>query len=394
MCSLWTTSVLPAWKAEVLNLYTKFFKEEFLTDLTLLVGPDQVPIKVHRVILAAHFEYFRSMFSVGLKESTSTVVRLPFVGPEDLRLILNCGYSEEADLTKENVLKMAVMAIYFGCNNLLDMCCTFIRQFINLKNCVQLLEAAVQMDIHQLRKDCFLFILDHLPEVNKDSLSALPVELLLEIIQHPAAEMCSDFSESEKRLCHLIWDKIIPFPEEQKTELTVKALKAIHLPKTDKQFHSLLLKEVEHITEARDLIMKAGEDVEVSETREWYLSRYVGGVQLKLYKCGEPTELSGLKCTKPIEVNGITTDEYSKCVLINGFPFFVYVTSPNQNETEYHVESPVAIEHLGLRYKVFVYLTVDKESGLANIYQNGVVDRFPVRKSSKRDWVGIDVRLQ
>ena len=166
-----------------------------------------------------------------------------------------------------------------------------------------------------------------------------------------------DFSESEKQMFHLIWDRVKCFSEEQKIEWIPKVLKVIHLPVTDKCFLFFLLREFRHIQEASDLIMKAGEEIDVAETREWYLAHFLDGAYVNLYKCGEPTGSSELTCTKPIEVNGATSHQYSSCVLIKGFPFFVIVTSPNENETEYYVESPVAIEHLGLPYRVVVDIT-------------------------------------
>ena len=73
------------------------------------------------------------------------------------------------------------------------------------------------MDINQLRRNCFLFIVENLPAVNKDDLSALPVDLILEIIQHPTAEMYyDDYEESEKQLFDLIWNRIKDDFEEAK----------------------------------------------------------------------------------------------------------------------------------------------------------------------------------
>ena len=246
-CSFWL-EVPRTSKDEVLNSYTRFWEEEFLTDLTLLVGSDQIPIKVHRVVLSAHFEYFRSMFSAGLKESASAEVQLPFIGPENLRLILKYAYSWEANLSKENVFKILLMANYFGSEDLVDRCCDFLKYFTDLQNCAKLLEAAVQMNINKLRKNCILFILDHLPEVNKDDLSVLPAEPLLEIIKHPAAAVDDrDSAENEEKLFYLIYAKVKSCPQDYKNEFVVKVLKAVHLPQTDKHFLFFLLKEFGHI---------------------------------------------------------------------------------------------------------------------------------------------------
>ena len=116
-------------------------------------------------------------------------------------------------------------------------CCEFLKTFTNVQNCVQLLDIAVKLDIIELKKNSILFIVDNLPGVNKDDLYALPVELLLEIIQHPAACMAEgDGIESEKQMFYLIWDKIKTLQEEAKVKYIPKMLKAIHLPRTDKDF--------------------------------------------------------------------------------------------------------------------------------------------------------------
>ena len=130
------------------------------------------------------------MFSSGLKESSATEVRLPFVGPEDFRLILNYAYSGKANATKENVFKMAVMANYFGSEDLSKRCCDFVNIFIiNLNNCLKLFEMVSDQGLNLLKKTCFRFIVRHLPEINKEDLSALPVDVLLKIFQHRSAQM-------------------------------------------------------------------------------------------------------------------------------------------------------------------------------------------------------------
>ena len=390
VCSFWVDTP-PVPNMGIFALFWQFWQDRFLTNLTLLVGPDRIPIKVHDIILATHFEYFRSMFSSGLKESTGTEIPLPCVGPEDFRLILNYAYSGKANATKENVFKMVFLANYFGCDELINRCCNFVKKFINLNNCVKLFKMI--SDINELKKNCLLFIVDRLPEVNKADLSALPVELLLEIFKHPAAVMDDDdddydAAESEKQLFQLLWDKVKLLPQDEKDEWTVKVLKAIHLPIIDNKFLQPLLREVKHIPEAVELIADALDIPVLSETREWYLPRFRGARDIKVSKDA-----------KPIDVNGTTSSEYSTCVLIKGFPFFIYATSPNEdvNNKEYHVASPVAIEQLGLPHKVILEMeNGDSEWIPVNTYHNGVVDKRPVDDSFKKEdaWFGMRVKLQ
>ena len=171
----------------------------------------------------------------------------------------------------------------------------------------------------------------------------------------------------------MIWKKIASTSEEAQIKYIPKVLKAIHLPVTDKDFLFFLLKLFAHIPEARELIIKADETIDPTETREWYLERFMGAVW------------SRLESYKRIEVNGITSSEYSCCALVNDVPFFIYAASPNRKK-KYHVESPVAIERLGLPYKVIVEMKNNQWQWVSvNTYHNGVVDKRPVDESFKHE---------
>ena len=368
-CSFWMDTAPPS-KHEAFDSFLRFWEEQILTDLTLLVGPDQTSIKVHKLILATNFEYFHTMFTGGLMESSQNEVRLPCVSPEDFKLILKYAYSGRVHLVKENVWQMTVLANYFGCKNLLDRGCEFIKSFTNVYNCVCFLEVAFRLDINQLKKDLLLFVTEYVAEVDKDDLSALPVELLLEIIQHPAAVMDhGDPSGNEKGLFRLVWNQLKSFPPESKTEYIPKLLKAIHLPLTDKYFLFFLLREVGDIPQARELIMRAGEEIDPAETTEWYLERYSNMASVKVSRRDKALE------------NGYRN--YSRCVLIKGFPFYVYAVFPCyvQDNTCLIVDSPVAIEHLELPFKVIVSVKPDSdwEWSSVNTYHNGIVHKSTVR---------------
>ena len=73
--------------------------------------------------------------------------------------------------------------------------------------------------------------------------------------------------------------------------------------------------------------------------------------------------------------------------LLKGFPSFVYaMPSPDEeNQKQYHVGSPGAIEHLGLPYRVVVEMKkiITSEYIPVNTYHNGVVDKRPMDESYK-----------
>jgi len=71
------------------------FCEEF-SDVELVCGEQR--FRVHRVILAARSEFFRTMFAAGLAESSSREVRIRDVHPDALACILRYIYNGDLDL--------------------------------------------------------------------------------------------------------------------------------------------------------------------------------------------------------------------------------------------------------------------------------------------------------
>ena len=293
---------------------------------------------------------------------------------KDLNLPLAVS-REEAFLTKENVLQTAVLASYFPLEPLVDKCCSFVTQFITEKNCIQMLEVAVQLNLNKLKENCTLFIA-HQGIVYLDKLSTLPLEMLIEIIGHPAATVrfMADVVSNEIKFFNFLYGKIESLSREEKVKYIPKILKAVHMPVTGQDYLFSVLKggmgEFWHIPEARDLLIEAGQEIDPLETREWYLERHHDSVEVKFLDA---------HCLDLLEVSGETVIVCSKCVLISGFPFFIY-SSPNRDrykEIDYYVGSPVAIEKMDLQGKLIVEIDHDDEELPVTTYHNGVVDRRP-----------------
>ena len=74
-CFFWGPRVLRD-SYRLLAQYQTLREMDVFYDVTLLVGPSEVPIKGHRIILAITFDYFKSMFTSGLLESSQNEVSL------------------------------------------------------------------------------------------------------------------------------------------------------------------------------------------------------------------------------------------------------------------------------------------------------------------------------
>ena len=361
----------------------KMREDDVLCDVTLLVGQDKVGKKAHRFLLSVFSEYFKVMFTTGLKESTQQDVELPCVDPESFQLILDYFYDGEITLTPGNVHKLLLLANFFGVENLLNDCCRFINRHNTINNCTKILEFAVKYSLMKLRKYTILYMADNLQKIHVNNLdfAHLPLDFVFELVQHPRTTICEDVAENEKRLFMLLWNRVSSLQDSEQTEYFPKILKAVHLPVLEADFLNQIEKKVEHLEEAKNLVEEARKTVDVKETREWYLPRY-----------GSSGPLTLEKHSAPLTVNEKEYTFYSSCVLIKGFPWYLYgeqkIESYRSGKPEYNykifLESPIVIENLNLQQTL---LAGTSRYSLQNKYCENKAEKRSVENSSTQHTV-------
>ena len=286
--------------------------------------------------------------------------RLPCVSLGDFEKLLDFAFRPQDSIGQEYLLKMLILTNYFQCQHLVDVCCSEFRHYITPITCTRVLLFAGHFQILKLRTQTLLYIVDHLPEIEKDDLSALPVDFLLEIIQHPAAvinqnhdsmydpvedKTMYDPVENEHQLLCLALCKINTLEHHQKSELIPKFLKAVHLPLMSLTFLNSLQEQLDEFAGTSDLITEAIKTIHVLEYREWYLPRYKEKKYLKMSSQ-----------ENAINVNGKRSNHYSPCFLLNGIPFFVYGFSEN-GENIFTIESPLLKLNLPYDFEVIAIIS-------------------------------------
>ena len=334
-------------KDQAFRTMQKMREDGQFCDVTLLVGQEKVVKKAHRFLLSVFSEYFKTMFTTGLKESTQHDVDLPCVDAESFQLILDYIYDGEITLTRKNVHKLILLANFFGIENLSNDCCCFINRHSTTNKCVKILEFSVKYNLAKLREHTLLYIVDNLEEVHVNNLdfAHLPLDFVFELVEHPRTTICEDPAESEKRLFMLLWNRVSSLHESEESEYFPKILKAVHLPVVKPDFLNQIEKKVEHSDEVKGLIEEAKKSIDVKETREWYLPRY---------RSSGPLNLEGHSVA--LTVNGEEYKYYSRCALIKGLPWYMYGTYYNiYGGTSFYkifLESPIVIENLNLQHTI------------------------------------------
>lgn len=139
---------------------------------------------VHRVILAASSDYFRGMFTCGMRESHQKCVALPFVLASELEALISCSYSGTLPLSWDCVFEITCMALQLQFQPALSLCLDFMQQEIEASSCLDVASFAEAYEMSELLEEANDFVLRNFWEVSATAkFQDLPAEKLLDILR-------------------------------------------------------------------------------------------------------------------------------------------------------------------------------------------------------------------
>ncbi|XP_056156834.1 uncharacterized protein LOC130130999 [Lampris incognitus] len=137
-------------------------------------------LQVHRVILAASSDYFRAMFTSGMKESYQHCVTLPFIQASELEALIGCSYSGMLPLRWGCVFEITGTSLQLQYQPALSLCFDFMQQEINPHSCLDVVSFAEAYKMVQLLEVSEDFVLRQFQKVARTSkFKDLPAKQLL-----------------------------------------------------------------------------------------------------------------------------------------------------------------------------------------------------------------------
>ncbi|KAF5900048.1 kelch-like protein 33, partial [Clarias magur] len=134
---------------------------------------------VHRVILSASSDYFRAMFSSGMKETHQTSVSLLLMGAPELEALLHCCYSGKLFLDWGCIFELTSTALQFQFQPALSLCLEFMQQELDAYRCLDVAAFGEAFEMNDLQEMADDFMLRHFEDVSATlKFQDLPVEKL------------------------------------------------------------------------------------------------------------------------------------------------------------------------------------------------------------------------
>jgi kelch-like protein 10 len=221
----------------------------------IIVLDDGTEIPIHRALLCACSSYFRAAFTTLLHNKNETKVQIPGVSSEMMHLLLNYAYLRKLDLNKNNVFDVLITADYLSMLGALEMCCKYLENILNPKNCIGILLFARNHFCTELAQTCWRFIMKNFIQISQQSDEILMLSLkdFQEIINADNLNVKSE---------EIVWETILKWinhdPEQRKGHI-VALMKCIRLGLLETQFFMEKVKDHPYVTscdESRPMVIE------------------------------------------------------------------------------------------------------------------------------------------
>ncbi|XP_055351461.1 BTB/POZ domain-containing protein 1-like [Paramacrobiotus metropolitanus] len=128
--------------------YVKYLLvSENMSDVQFAVGRDYGAVKMfpaHRVIMGVRSPVFYTMFYGSLPDNCASPVEIPDVHPDAFANILSYLYTDAVgNFTRDNVFHTVDCADKYDLPLLVAMCTEFVRDVLNINNCLDILDKAL-----------------------------------------------------------------------------------------------------------------------------------------------------------------------------------------------------------------------------------------------------------
>ncbi|KAK1788482.1 hypothetical protein P4O66_016000 [Electrophorus voltai] len=208
----------------VLQGFDQLRIEGLLCDVTLVAGDGDEAFPVHRAMMASSSDYFKAMFTGGMKEQDLMCIKLHGVNRIGLKKIIDFIYTAKLSLNMENLQDTLEAASFLQILPVLDFCKVFLISGVSLENCVEVGRIANAYNLTEVDKYVNNFILKNFPSLlGTGEFVKLPFERLAFVLASNSLKHCGEL-ELFKAACRWLRH------EDGRMEGAAKLMRNIRFP--------------------------------------------------------------------------------------------------------------------------------------------------------------------
>ncbi|KAM9709671.1 kelch-like protein 9 [Menidia menidia] len=149
----------------VLQGFDIFRADETLCDVVLVPGDSKQAFPVHRVIMASCSDYFKAMFTGGMREQEMREIKLHGVTKSGLKNIIDFIYTSKVTLDMGNLQDTLEAANFLQVMPVLNFCNQLLSSEITIDNCVEVEHIAIDLLLEDVKENIGKFVSQNLWEL-------------------------------------------------------------------------------------------------------------------------------------------------------------------------------------------------------------------------------------
>ncbi|KAK1806024.1 hypothetical protein P4O66_013066 [Electrophorus voltai] len=162
-----------------------------LLDVVLAVNEER--FQVHKAVLASCSDYFRAMFTGGMKESNQDIIELKGLSARGLKHIIDFAYSSEVTLDLDCIQDVLGAAVFLQMVPVVELCEEFLKSAMSVETCLNIGQMATTFSLSSLKESVDAFTFRHFLQIaEEEDFLHIPMERLVFFLQSNKLHSCSE----------------------------------------------------------------------------------------------------------------------------------------------------------------------------------------------------------
>ncbi|KAL2090198.1 hypothetical protein ACEWY4_014886 [Coilia grayii] len=162
-----------------------------LLDVVLAINEER--FQVHKAVLASCSDYFRAMFTGGMKESKQDTIELKGLSARGLKHIIDFAYSSEVTLDLDCIQDVLGAAVFLQMVPVVELCEEFLKSAMSVETCLNIGQMATTFSLSSLKESVDAFTFRHFLQIaEEEDFLHIPMERLVFFLQSNKLKNCKE----------------------------------------------------------------------------------------------------------------------------------------------------------------------------------------------------------